>query len=220
MAWVMQPVEERPIVKARKRITVRADRAPILVGTTSWTEATLLSEGDFYPSSVTTPEERLRHYASVFPIVEVDRSFYALPEERNAKLRVQRTANGFVFDVKSFRLFTQHKTPVASLPADVRSALPAGQENVYYADPAVWEVTCPDVAVFRLHGRNQAAGQKKDLASASERFEVHVLFNNCHSDWAQRDAARFREMLGRAAVSIPAPQVPRRLPRMEVTAHG
>jgi uncharacterized protein YecE (DUF72 family) len=316
-------------VKSVAGAKVKVDRGSILVGTTSWTEATLLSEGHFYPPSVRTPEARLRYYASIFPIVEVDSSFYAMPAERNAELWSQRTAAGFVFDVKSFRLFTQHRTPAASLPADLRAALSTSDENVYYPKvpseirtelwrrfragleplrasnrlgvvlfqfapwavfspdglrhiehcaermegfrlavelrnvswlggrhrnetlaclrdlglahvivdepqetsfsvPAVWDVTCPDLAVFRLHGRNRTAWRKKDLGSASERFayryrdeelkgfvapikrlaaradEVHVLFNNCHADWAQRDAMHFREMLGKAAVSVPS----------------
>jgi len=43
----------------------------ILVGTASWTEPTLLKSGRFYPPDARTPEQRLRHYASQFPVVEV-----------------------------------------------------------------------------------------------------------------------------------------------------
>ena len=47
----------------------------ILVGTTSWTEKTLVESGRFYPPDVHTAEERLRFYASQFPVVEVDSSY-------------------------------------------------------------------------------------------------------------------------------------------------
>jgi uncharacterized protein YecE (DUF72 family) len=47
----------------------------ILVGTTSWTDPTLIGSGRFYPREVHTAEERLRYYASQFPIVEVDSSY-------------------------------------------------------------------------------------------------------------------------------------------------
>ena len=46
--------------------------ARILVGTTSWTEKTLVESGHFYPSEVHTVEARLRFYASRFSIMEVD----------------------------------------------------------------------------------------------------------------------------------------------------
>jgi uncharacterized protein YecE (DUF72 family) len=78
----------------------------ILVGTTSWTEKTLVESGRFYPSEVHTAEARLRFYASRFPVVEVDSSYYGLPSSRNASLWAERTPDGFVFDVKAFRLFT------------------------------------------------------------------------------------------------------------------
>jgi len=50
----------------------------ILVGTTSWTEKTLLDSKRFYPSNATTSAARLRYYATQFRIVEVDSSYYGL----------------------------------------------------------------------------------------------------------------------------------------------
>jgi hypothetical protein len=38
-----------------------------LVGTSSWTDKTLLASGRFYPADAKTPEARLRFYASQFP---------------------------------------------------------------------------------------------------------------------------------------------------------
>ena len=95
----------------------------ILVGTTSWTDPTLIESGRFYPPEVHTAEERLRYYASQFPIVEVDSSYYALPTARNSKLWVERTPAGFVFDVKAFRLLTGHQTPPEAFPKDLRDLL-------------------------------------------------------------------------------------------------
>jgi uncharacterized protein YecE (DUF72 family) len=85
--------------------------------------------------------------------------------------------------------------------------------------PQVWEVTSPDLALLRLHGRNRETWAKKGLKSAAERFDylytekelrelagpvrhlaagaqrTHVLFNNCHGDKAQRNAAQFRRLV-------------------------
>jgi len=109
----------------------------ILVGTCSWTDPTLIRSGRFYPGWAQTAESRLQYYASQFDIVEVDSSYYALPSERTSGLWVERTKDGFVFDVKAFRLFTQHPTPLAALPRDIRNALPARaseQTTLHYRD--------------------------------------------------------------------------------------
>lgn len=109
----------------------------ILVGTASWTDPSLIASDRFYPESARTPTARLRYYASQFPLVEVDSSYYGLPAERTARGWVERSPDGFTFDVKAYALFTQHPTPIASLPRDVRNALPAalaGQRRLYYRD--------------------------------------------------------------------------------------
>ena len=51
----------------------------ILVGTASWPDKSLVDSGKFYPPDATSPEARLRCYASQFPLVEVDSSYYAMP---------------------------------------------------------------------------------------------------------------------------------------------
>ena len=111
--------------------------ARILVGTASWTDPSLIASGRFYPPEAKTPEERLRFYSSVFPIVEVDSSYYGMPAERTAAAWVERTPEGFTFDIKAFSLFTHHPTPPRALPKDIREALPAPalkKRNLYYDD--------------------------------------------------------------------------------------
>lgn len=111
--------------------------AKIRVGTCSWTDPTLVSSGRFYPDSARSAEARLQYYASQFNIVEVDSSYYAMPNERNSYLWAERTPDDFIFDFKAFRVFTQHPTPVNSLPKDVREELdPELQRkgNLYYRD--------------------------------------------------------------------------------------
>jgi uncharacterized protein YecE (DUF72 family) len=110
----------------------------ILVGTASWTDPTLLACGRFYPPDIKTAEARLRHYAARFPLVEVDSSYYALPSAGNAHAWATRTPGAFVFNIKAFRLFTGHRTPVRALDEDLRRELPeraAGTPDGYvYAD--------------------------------------------------------------------------------------
>jgi uncharacterized protein YecE (DUF72 family) len=104
----------------------------ILVGTSSWTDKSLLDSGLFYPPSTKTPEERLRYYASQFPIVEIDSSYYGIPSVENAVRWAARTPDSFVFNIKTYRLFTRHQTPLVSLPREIQQALgPPRKKNVY-----------------------------------------------------------------------------------------
>jgi uncharacterized protein YecE (DUF72 family) len=106
----------------------------IRVGTAGWTDRSLIASG-WYPAQARTPEQRLRYYASQFPLAEVDATYYALPSEQNARAWAERTPAGFTFDIKAFSLFTQHPTPVRALPADLReAAAPAGKDRVYLKD--------------------------------------------------------------------------------------
>jgi uncharacterized protein YecE (DUF72 family) len=91
----------------------------------------------------------------------------------------------------------------------------------------VWDVTNPQLAMVRLHGRNNETWNPGAGASASARFnydysdaeldelaasiramatraaKTHVIFNNCFEDQGQRNALTMIGMLGGAA-SAPA----------------
>lgn len=110
----------------------------LLAGSASWTDPTLLASGLFYPPEARTAEDRLRFYATQFPLTEVDSSFYGLPGVRNARLWAERTPPGFTFDVKAFRAFTGHAVPIRSLPADLRGEVAAN-------DPLLWRGLPADV---------------------------------------------------------------------------
>jgi uncharacterized protein YecE (DUF72 family) len=103
----------------------------IRVGTASWTDKTLLASG-WYPDDVKSAEERLQFYASAFPIVEVDSTYYTPPNERNSELWAQRTPPGFTFNVKAYSLLTQHPTRVASIYKDLRPE--SAKANIYAKD--------------------------------------------------------------------------------------
>jgi uncharacterized protein YecE (DUF72 family) len=308
----------------------REGKGSVRVGTASWTDPTLIKSG-WYPKGATSAEARLRHYASQFPIVELDASYYYLPREDQAGLWVERTPPDFVFNVKAFSLLTGHPTRRKALPEDlldevapehrdkqrfyashlsadgvaevwrrfgeallpldsagklgavllqypewftprrssreelraVRDRLPGYQVCVEFRNatwmatdrdrertlelleelrlplvcvdmpqgfrssmPPVAEATSPDLAVVRFHGRDPKAWQQKTV---SERFryhyqeqelqewvpkvqhlaegarEVHVLMNNCYSDYAVTNARQLMDLLSSADVSVAAP---------------
>lgn len=107
----------------------------ILIGSASWTDKTLIGCGRFYPKDCTTADARLRFYASQFPLVEVDSSYYGVPTPQNAQLWADRTPAHFVFNVKAFRLFTGHQTSPDVLHKDLRQALgERAPKTLYYRD--------------------------------------------------------------------------------------
>jgi uncharacterized protein YecE (DUF72 family) len=101
----------------------------IRVGTASWTDPTLVKDADFYPRKSMSAEERLRHYSSIFTLVEVDATYYHPPTRELAGLWVERTPADFRMDVKAYGLLTQHPTQVKSLWTDVAEALPDEQRE-------------------------------------------------------------------------------------------
>ena len=93
--------------------------------------------------------------------------------------------------------------------------------------PAVWEVTSPELAIVRLHGRNADTWEKKGLKSSSERFNydypeaelaelaqpiqtisrqvrvTHVVLNNNYQDQGQRNAKTLMQLLQREREPTP-----------------
>jgi len=106
----------------------------ILIGTSSWTDPTLVKEGHFYPPQARTAEARLKHYATQFPLVEVDSTYYFPPSERNSVLWIERTPPDFTFNIKAYSLLTNHPTKLDSLYSDLRDELPQelrARRNLY-----------------------------------------------------------------------------------------
>jgi uncharacterized protein YecE (DUF72 family) len=118
----------------------------ILIGTSSWTDPTLVKDGGFYPKASMSAEARLRFYASKFPLVEVDSTYYFPPSERNSEIWIERTPSDFTFNVKAYSLLTNHPTKPNSLYKDIASELPdelLQKRNIYrenLPDEAVEEV--------------------------------------------------------------------------------
>jgi uncharacterized protein YecE (DUF72 family) len=129
-----RPADHDPgVAEARRRAEAAGGIVPVMgptsgphirVGTSSWTDPTILAPGVFYPDGATSPELRLRYYAARFPLVEVDSPYYALPVRRTATVWAERTPAHFVFDVKAHALMTGQPTETRRLPKAIREALP------------------------------------------------------------------------------------------------
>jgi uncharacterized protein YecE (DUF72 family) len=134
----------------------------IRVGTASWTDPTMTASGVFYPTDADTAEERLAYYASRFPVVEVDATYYALPSRRLSELWVERTPPDFVFDIKAHALLTGQPTETKRLPKAIRDALPrtlADKARLYAKDlpgellAEVWHQFADGLAPLAEHGQ-------------------------------------------------------------------
>jgi uncharacterized protein YecE (DUF72 family) len=115
----------------------------ILTGSCSWTEKSLIRSGEFYPRGMKSAEERLRYYSDQFSTVEVDSSYYAIPDRGNAALWAARTPDDFVFHVKAFGALTGHGIDPKTLPNDIVSLLPPSERdkrNIYIKSSEILKI--------------------------------------------------------------------------------
>ncbi|MCX5886220.1 MAG: DUF72 domain-containing protein [Proteobacteria bacterium] len=109
----------------------------IRAGTCSWTEKTLINSGEFYPKEASTAESRLKYYASHFDTVEVDSTYYAIPDIRNVILWAQRTPKDFIFHIKAYGAMTGHGIEPKTLPRDIFNQLSEkdrSEKQIYIKD--------------------------------------------------------------------------------------
>src|SRR3954453_9617090 len=88
----------------------------IHVGTSSWADPGFVKE--WYPPKLAA-RERLPWYAERFAYVELNSSFYAVPERTPAHKWVKETPDGFVFDVKAHRLLSRPRAQIESRPPEL-----------------------------------------------------------------------------------------------------
>jgi uncharacterized protein YecE (DUF72 family) len=202
----------------------------ILIGTASWTDKTLIACGRFYPPGCNTAQARLRHYATQFPLVEVDSSYYGMPTPRNAQLWAERTPSDFVFNVKAFRLFTGHATSPASLHKDLQLALgPQPPQVLYYGTTpaeireALWHRFIEALAPLKSAGKlgllhfqfaPWVIGSREGrdhVAHCVEKVPGHVLAAEFrHRSWFEgaqaEDTLAFERGLGLVHTVVDSPQ--------------
>lgn len=87
--------------------------AKILVGTASWSDPGFVEH--WYPKKMPAGD-RLAWYAQHFEMVEVNSSFYSVPEPRLVERWCRSTPDDFVFDVKLHQLLSRHSANLKLLP--------------------------------------------------------------------------------------------------------
>ena len=98
------------------------------MGTASWSDPGFVER--WYPKKLPAGE-RLPWYAQHFELVEVNSTFYSVPEPRMVERWCAATPTDFTFDLKLHQLFSFHSTPAKLLPPDLQKrAEMDARENV------------------------------------------------------------------------------------------
>jgi uncharacterized protein YecE (DUF72 family) len=240
MAVTPNEIHDPGAERARKRADAAGAPVParllspgaISIGTASWTDPTITAAGVFYPDHARSAEARLRYYASLFPLVEVDSTYYAIPARRMAELWVERTPDDFTFNIKAHALMTGHPTEVRRLPAALRAELPAqlaDAERVYAKDlppellEEVWRTFADALEPLRSAGKLGALllqyprwfvpsrAAATELERARARLPEHLLAVEFRQDgWLaprlRERTLRLLEEHGLVYVSVDEPQ--------------
>ena len=96
---------------------MKQDTGKILIGTASWTDPGFIER--WYPKKMAA-HERLAWYAQHFEMVEVNSTFYSVPDSRTVERWCAATPNDFTFDVKLHQLFSFHSTNRKLLPPELQ----------------------------------------------------------------------------------------------------
>jgi uncharacterized protein YecE (DUF72 family) len=172
----------------------------IHVGTSSWADPGFVEE--WYPPGL-PPRDRLPYYAERFDAVEVNSTFYAVPEQRQVARWAEVTPADFTFDVKLHRLLSRHSAPLDSLPKPLHDKARTGSRGrvqlterleQQLAD-AMLEATAPladagKLATFLLQlspAFSPHEHEIDELATIVERLAPHaVAIELRHRSWTRR----------------------------------
>jgi len=92
-------------------------QARIKIGTASWQDPGFIR--DWYPKDLPR-YQLLPWYAEHFDYVEVNSTFYHVPERSTAQNWARQTPKDFTFDVKLHKLLSRHSTKPDDLPDELR----------------------------------------------------------------------------------------------------
>jgi uncharacterized protein YecE (DUF72 family) len=141
----------------------------ILIGTSSWADPGFVEE--WYPKDLPA-RERLRWYADRFPIVELNSSFYAIPERTTVGRWARETPDDFVFDVKLHRLLSRHAAQLKELPPDLRDDVEVGPRGRVRLTPQL-EAAMVDELLHAVEPLEQAGKLRAFLLQLTPAFEPH-----------------------------------------------
>ncbi|MGH3052406.1 MAG: DUF72 domain-containing protein [Gaiellaceae bacterium] len=165
--------------------------APVRIGTCSWADEALTKY--WYPPGVRSGEERLRHYAEHFDTVEVNSTYYRLPDETMVGNWAERTPEGFVMHVKAFGVMTRHPVKADVLPPDLREGAPVDDRGRVDRPPREFRAEIFE----RFHGALEPLRAARKLGGILMQFPSYVVYKPRsleYLEWA-KEQLRGDEML-------------------------
>jgi len=173
----------------------------ILVGTASWSDPGFVER--WYPKKMPAGE-RLRWYAQHFELVEVNSTFYSVPETRMVERWCAATPGDFTFDVKLHQLFSFHSTPAKLLPRDLQRRAETDPKGNVKSTPdlreALLEIFLRSVSIIRnaeklgvlllqlspaFSPRKHELSELEQLIEMLSGYDVAIEFRN--RNWAVGD---------------------------------
>ena len=100
--------------------------APVRIGTCSFADEALVTH--WYPKGVPAAK-RLEFYAEHFDTVEIDSTYYRLPERATVARWAERTPDDFVIHLKAFGLMTRHPVKADTIPPDLREEMSVDEKG-------------------------------------------------------------------------------------------
>src|SRR5882762_1597868 len=123
--------------------------------------------------------ERLGWYAQHFELVEVNSTFYSVPEPRMVERWCAATPDDFTFDVKLHQLFSFHSTPAKLLPPDLQRRAETDAKGKVKATPDLPEALLKSflraMAILRSAGKMGVLLLQLSPAFSPRKHELNEL---------------------------------------------
>jgi len=187
-----------------KRASGKTETGKILVGTASWSDPGFVER--WYPKKMPAGE-RLRWYAQHFEMVEVNSTFYSVPDERTVQRWCATTPDNFTFDVKLHQLFSFHSVQRKLLPPELQRIAQIDAKGKVNTSPelrdALLESFLRPMSILQSAGklgvlllqlspafspRKHELGELKPLIEKLADYSVAIEFRN--RNWAVGDQLR------------------------------
>jgi uncharacterized protein YecE (DUF72 family) len=137
-----------------KATSGRKESGKIRVGTASWSDPGFVQH--WYPKGMRA-HERLGWYAQQFEMVEVNSTFYSVPDLRMVERWCAATPDSFTFDVKLHRLLSRHSTAAKLLPPDLQQRVETDGKGKVMLTPdlekAMLDIFLRSMSVLRSAGK-------------------------------------------------------------------
>jgi uncharacterized protein YecE (DUF72 family) len=208
-----------------KRSSGEIEPGKILVGTASWSDPGFVQR--WYPKKMPAGE-RLHWYAQHFDLVEVNSTFYSVPEPRMVERWCAATPDHFTFDVKLHQLFSFHSTQAKLLPPALQRRAETDARGRVKSTPDLQEALLKPflraTSIFRDSGklgvlllqlspafspRKHELGELDQLIEMLSDYDLAIEFRN--RNWAVGDQLQatidFLQKHHAIFVNVDAPQV-------------